>query len=154
MNISMTDKLERFVMAKVEEGTYASQSEVVRAGLRLLIERERLMEAQLHHGGAAVHAAAGMEAESGITSLPPELWAHFPEYRGSGLSLETDRETVIGRLLQVGDLRAAQWLRERVPSDELRSFILRKGAHALDRRALRIWGVLLDLPLESGTAPD
>jgi antitoxin ParD1/3/4 len=44
MNISLTPELERFVNQKVESGKYQTASEVVRDGLRLLLERE-----ELHH---------------------------------------------------------------------------------------------------------
>jgi antitoxin ParD1/3/4 len=47
MNVSLTPELEAFVTAKVETGMYGSQSEVVREGLRLLRERDRVMEARL-----------------------------------------------------------------------------------------------------------
>lgn len=47
MNVSLTPDLERFVVEEVQCGTYSSQSEVVRAGLRLLAERKRILEAQL-----------------------------------------------------------------------------------------------------------
>lgn len=40
MNISLTKPLEDFVQHKVETGMYASASEVVRAGLRALLEQE------------------------------------------------------------------------------------------------------------------
>lgn len=39
-HIALTEPLARFVERKVAEGGYASASEVVRAGLRLLMERE------------------------------------------------------------------------------------------------------------------
>lgn len=47
MNVSLTPELESFVTAKVETGMYGSQSEVVREGLRLLRERDQVMEARL-----------------------------------------------------------------------------------------------------------
>ena len=40
MNVSLTPELERFVEKKVQTGRYQSASEVIRAGLRLLEERE------------------------------------------------------------------------------------------------------------------
>jgi antitoxin ParD1/3/4 len=40
MNISITKNLEEFVQEQVKTGLYSSASEVVRAGLRLLRERE------------------------------------------------------------------------------------------------------------------
>ena len=39
-HVALTEALIRFVDLQVAEGRYASASEVVRAGLRLLIERE------------------------------------------------------------------------------------------------------------------
>lgn len=48
MNVSLTPELESFVTAKVGSGLYGSQSEVIREGLRLLRERDRVMEARLH----------------------------------------------------------------------------------------------------------
>lgn len=40
MNVSLTPELEAFVEAAVKSGRYASASEAVREGLRLLEERE------------------------------------------------------------------------------------------------------------------
>lgn len=40
MNISLTKPLEEFVQTKVDTGMYASASEVIRAGLRALVEQE------------------------------------------------------------------------------------------------------------------
>jgi len=40
MNVSLTSKLEEFVRRKVASGLYNNASEVIREGLRLLVERE------------------------------------------------------------------------------------------------------------------
>jgi putative addiction module CopG family antidote len=40
VNVSLTPELERFVASKVESGLYNNASEVVREGLRLLVEQE------------------------------------------------------------------------------------------------------------------
>jgi antitoxin ParD1/3/4 len=47
MNVSLTPELEQLVHEKVKSGRYLSASEVVREGLRLLEERDRLYEARL-----------------------------------------------------------------------------------------------------------
>jgi antitoxin ParD1/3/4 len=47
MNVSLTPELEAFVQQKLETGSYGSQSEVVREGLRLLMERDQLFQARL-----------------------------------------------------------------------------------------------------------
>ena len=46
MNVSLTPELEKFVTSKVESGLYQSASEVIREGLRLLDDHDRLR--QLH----------------------------------------------------------------------------------------------------------
>lgn len=47
MNVSLTPELEELVHDKVKSGRYLSASEVVREGLRLLEERDRLYKARL-----------------------------------------------------------------------------------------------------------
>ena len=47
MNVSLTPELERFVNQRLRSGMYGSASEVIRAALRLLKEREKLVEARL-----------------------------------------------------------------------------------------------------------
>lgn len=46
MNVSLTPELEKFVARKVESGRYQSASEVIREGLRLLDDHDRLRELQ------------------------------------------------------------------------------------------------------------
>jgi antitoxin ParD1/3/4 len=47
MNISLTPELEKLVDEKVRSGRYASASEVIREGLRLLEEQEALKQERL-----------------------------------------------------------------------------------------------------------
>jgi antitoxin ParD1/3/4 len=47
MNISLTPELEQLVDDKVKSGRYASASEVIREGLRLLEEREQFKQQRL-----------------------------------------------------------------------------------------------------------
>lgn len=47
MNVSVGREFEEYVRGKVDSGDYASVSEVVRDGLRLLREKEALLEARL-----------------------------------------------------------------------------------------------------------
>lgn len=47
MNISLTPQLEQFVDEQVASGMYFSASEVIRDGLRLLIEQQKLKELKI-----------------------------------------------------------------------------------------------------------
>lgn len=47
MNVSLTPEFDRFVAEQVDSGRYRSASEVVRAALRLLQQREAEHEARL-----------------------------------------------------------------------------------------------------------
>lgn len=47
MNVSLTPELEQFVDDKMKSGDFTSASEVVRAGLRLLKERDAEHQARL-----------------------------------------------------------------------------------------------------------
>jgi antitoxin ParD1/3/4 len=47
MNVSLTSELEKFVVRKVQSGRYQTASEVIREGLRLLEDRDRLRELRL-----------------------------------------------------------------------------------------------------------
>lgn len=47
MNVSLTPELEAFVNQKVESGRYQTASEVIRDGLRLLLERDELHQKKL-----------------------------------------------------------------------------------------------------------
>jgi antitoxin ParD1/3/4 len=47
MNVNLGPRFDRFVADMLETGLYQSQSEVVREGLRLLMEREDLKQARL-----------------------------------------------------------------------------------------------------------
>ena len=44
MNVNLTPQLEELVRAKVSSGLYSSASEVVREGLRLIDEQDRLRQ--------------------------------------------------------------------------------------------------------------
>ena len=44
MNVSLTQELERFVKDQVDAGRYQTASEVVRDGLRILLERQQAIE--------------------------------------------------------------------------------------------------------------
>jgi antitoxin ParD1/3/4 len=59
MNVSLTPELEKLVTRKVESGLYQSASEVIREGLRLLDDHDRLRE--LHLGEVRKKIQTGLD---------------------------------------------------------------------------------------------
>ncbi len=66
MNVSIGERWEDFVERAVKGGRYASASEVVREGLRLVEERETRLQA-LRETLAASIAAGGQNTEDELT---------------------------------------------------------------------------------------
>jgi antitoxin ParD1/3/4 len=66
-NVNLTDGLDRFVAAKIENGRYENASEVMRAGLRALEREEREFEAKVEALRTAIDEgdASGV-AEDGV----------------------------------------------------------------------------------------
>lgn len=152
MNVSLTPELQSYVAEQLRKGMYASQSELVRAGLRLLIERDQLLEATKQMGAAAATAATSTGDPAGVPGpnptpepLPRSLWHYFPEYDAQGLSPTADSDTILGRLLDTGGIDAIRWLRAAVPAQELRDFIRRRQGRGLSPKNLRFWALILGL---------
>lgn len=79
MNVNLTPELERLVQEKVASGLYNNQSEVVREGLRLLFQQDRVREAHIDYLKAALSESlrqadrgeliAGDDAENEMRAL-------------------------------------------------------------------------------------
>ena len=61
LNVSLTPELSQFVSGRVESGRYLSASEVVREGLRLLVQQEE--------SRSAVLARLNQKLQEGLDSL-------------------------------------------------------------------------------------
>ncbi len=88
MNVSLTPELEALVRHKVESGRYLSASEVMREALRLLEERDKLLELrreeqrnELRNGlGSGPAEPLDMEAKARTSEAPPvKLKRYFCE---------------------------------------------------------------------------
>lgn len=76
MNVKLTPELEQIVREKVQSGLYSDQSEVIREGLRLLVERDReYSEAREAWRRSLVRGLE--EANSGLLEPGEEVFAQF-----------------------------------------------------------------------------
>lgn len=80
MNVSLTPELKRFVEEKVDGGLYTSASEVIREGLRLLAEEDKLREIRRREFGEKVRAGLeelkrgeGVDGDKVFDKLEAEL---------------------------------------------------------------------------------
>lgn len=68
MNVSLTPELEKLINEKVESGLFNSASEVIRAGLRLLIEQDELKQIKFETLKADLRAGLDQETKGDIVS--------------------------------------------------------------------------------------
>ena len=77
MNVSLTPELEQVVNKKVSSGLYQTASEVVREGLRLLIERDQRVESlrrDVRAGFAAIERGEYTEYDAvSLSKLPKRV---------------------------------------------------------------------------------
>ena len=86
---------------------------------------------------------SGQHAKGG---LPPELRQFFWDVDFARLSWIRDRDFVIGRLMDRGDLRAIRRLRRTVGDGNLRIWLEVRSGDGLSPRRLRYWELVLGLP--------
>ena len=74
-NVNLTDKLDRFVLAKVKNGRYENASEVIRAAIRALEREDKAYRAKLIALRAAIDAgdASGMARGDVFTRVRKKL---------------------------------------------------------------------------------
>ena len=89
---------------------------------------------------------ARQEAHSSGTPLPRSLRRFFWDCAFSRLRWEADRDFVVARLMERGDLAAMQWLRQQAGDSDLRRWLEAHHGRGLSPRRLRYWELVLDLP--------
>ncbi len=70
-NVNLTDALDQFVASSIETGCYENASEVMRAGLRALQEREQAYLSFMRNEAAA--GFAELDRGKGIRGTPDEI---------------------------------------------------------------------------------
>lgn len=68
LSITLPNEMAEAVQAKVESGEYATESEVIREGLRALLARERAIESWLQTEVAAAYDEAKAAPDSLVSS--------------------------------------------------------------------------------------
>lgn len=79
-------------------------------------------------------------------SLPKNLKPYFWDYSFSKLSLHSDSELIIRRILSNGSGQAVNWLRSQFGDLHLRNWVISQKGRGLSPRQLRFWELILDLP--------
>lgn len=78
--------------------------------------------------------------------LPKSLKPYFWDYPFSKLSLNTDRDLIIRRVLASGSWDTVLWLRKKIGDESLRTWLIMHQGRGLSPRQLRFWELILDLP--------
>ncbi|RQS59085.1 type II toxin-antitoxin system ParD family antitoxin [Burkholderia sp. Bp8963] len=85
-SITLPNEMADMLRAKVEAGEYASESEVVRDGLRALAARDRAVEAWLRE--TVVPAAQALKADPSQALTPEQVREHLARRRKATLKAE------------------------------------------------------------------
>ena len=67
LSITLPKEMAELVKAKVQSGEYATESEVIRDGLRALLARDRAVESWLHHQVAPAYDALKAEPSRALS---------------------------------------------------------------------------------------
>jgi antitoxin ParD1/3/4 len=87
-NVNLTEELDRFVAAKISSGKYESASEVIRAGLRALEERDEARAEWLAYlRSETVQGFTELDRGEGLRLTPDELLAGIDEELDRGAEL-------------------------------------------------------------------
>ena len=78
--------------------------------------------------------------------LPKSLKPFFWDHPFSKLSLNTDRDLIIRRILSSGSWEAVLWLKKKIGDENLKKWLMSHQGRGLSPRQLRYWGLILDLP--------
>jgi putative addiction module CopG family antidote len=68
LSITLPNNMADVVKAKVRAGEYATESEVIRDGLRTLLARDRAVENWLHHQASSAYDALKSDPSRAVSS--------------------------------------------------------------------------------------
>lgn len=67
LSITLPNEMANAIKAKVQAGEYATESEVIRDGLRVLLARDRAIESWLHHQVGPAYDALKVDPSKAVT---------------------------------------------------------------------------------------
>jgi len=79
------------------------------------------------------------------TKVPKEATVLFQEYDLNSLDVKNDKGLIIGRILELGDLRSLQWLFKIYTIKEIAEFVKLRGYRTLSSRTFNFWLLVLDI---------
>lgn len=82
------------------------------------------------------------------TQIPESVRSLFWDTDAAGLSLDTDRDAILGRVLEAGGLDETRWLRRTIGDASIRAHLHQRSGRGMAPARLRYWQVMLDLPAE------
>ena len=77
--------------------------------------------------------------------IPKTMKPFFQEYEFSSLNLQSDRELIIGRILEFGTKKELTWLFKTYSPQEISKFVQKRGYRTLSVRAFNFWCVVLGI---------
>jgi putative addiction module CopG family antidote len=68
LSITLPNEMANVIKAKVQSGEYATESEVIRDGLRILLARDRAVESWLHNQVGPAYDALKADPSTAVTA--------------------------------------------------------------------------------------
>jgi len=80
------------------------------------------------------------------TPLPPFLHALFWEFNVKGIDIAQHADTIMGRIMERGNWQAMRWLRDVYHTDQIISYLGRRGKKVLPPREVNYWAFVSGVP--------
>lgn len=84
--------------------------------------------------------------------LPAFLHALFWEFNVSGIDIVQHADTIMGRIMERGNWQAMRWLREVYHTDQIVSYLERRGKKVLPPREVNYWALIGGVPEDKRVA--
>ena len=83
---------------------------------------------------------------SGEAPLPTFLHTLFWEFNVKGIDIVQHADTIMGRIMERGNWQAMRWLRTAYHSEQIVSYLERRGRRVLSPREVNYWAFVSGVP--------